>query len=315
MKEIKLQPIRENPANWEALSREIMRIMRTTLFLPLMKHLGKNSIKNSKMSLLDAIVSGQIKRVGKLFIGEFNSDISKQLKALGAKWDNVNKGWKLSALSEDIRNAVAEAERREELLRAKLIKELGNLQSKAIAEDIDIDKQFKRTVGYVDKEVKKTTQSLVVSPTLSPIAKSRLALQYTENLNKYIKDFRAEQIVELRKQVESHLFAGTRYEALASKITSAYGVSERKAQFLARQETNLLAAQVKEELYADAGIDEYEWQTVKGTASHPVRPMHKRLDGKRFKFSKPPITDDKGSRNNPGQDYNCRCTARPIVKF
>ena len=48
--------------------------------------------------------------------------------------------------------------------------------------------------------------------------------------------------------------------------------------------------------------------------------MHKELNdrsekGEVFKFSNPPIDSPNGSRHNPGQNYNCRCIAIPVVKF
>ena len=54
--------------------------------------------------------------------------------------------------------------------------------------------------------------------------------------------------------------------------------------------------------------------TVVGSPNHPVREMHKALAGKVFSWDDPPITNEKGDRNNPGQDYGCRCYARPIVE-
>ena len=42
--------------------------------------------------------------------------------------------------------------------------------------------------------------------------------------------------------------------------------------------------------------------------------MHKDLDGKIFEFANPPITNEKGDRNNPGEDWQCRCEAIPIVE-
>jgi hypothetical protein len=41
--------------------------------------------------------------------------------------------------------------------------------------------------------------------------------------------------------------------------------------------------------------------------------MHKALDGKRFKFSEPPVVNKKGERRNPGGDIQCRCVAIPVI--
>jgi SPP1 gp7 family putative phage head morphogenesis protein len=95
-------------------------------------------------------------------------------------------------------------------------------------------------------------------------------------------------------------------------------VSANKAKFLARQETSLMTTKLKETRYREAGVNEYKWKTVAGSKLHPVRPSHKILEGRIFRWDDPPITTPPGEavrRNNPGQDYNCRCFAQPIVRF
>ena len=46
--------------------------------------------------------------------------------------------------------------------------------------------------------------------------------------------------------------------------------------------------------------------------------MHKELNarsekGEIFDFRYPPIDDPNGSRHNPGENYNCRCVAIPVI--
>lgn len=123
--------------------------------------------------------------------------------------------------------------------------------------------------------------------------------------------------MKLRKQVMAAAFRGNRYDALVKTIQRSYGVTVSKAKFLAHQETNLLMAKFKETRYTDAGIVEYRWRCVTGSKLHPVRPSHKALDGKIFRFDDPPITtppSEAPRRNNPGEDYGCRCTAVPVVR-
>jgi SPP1 gp7 family putative phage head morphogenesis protein len=99
-------------------------------------------------------------------------------------------------------------------------------------------------------------------------------------------------------------------------IRESFGVTEKKAKFLARQETGLLMAKFKESRYTESGIHQYKWRCSAGSAKHPVRPSHKVLDGRVFRWDTPPITtapDEPQRRNNPGEDFNCRCVAIPIV--
>lgn len=316
MKEVKLQPIRDTPEQYEALERVILKALLSDIYRPIMSTLSVRHITtNSLFSVLDAIVYGDIQYVAGGFVGDFSSKISKELSAQGAKWDRLSKSWKidLSGLNVNIREAILIARSREEMLRHKVLSQLDTIAEAKVK--LDTASLFKRVEADVKRQFEEKARGLLISPRLSSEAKKQISEKYSDNLNLYIKDFKAKQVASLRKQVEQHVFAGNRNKSLAKELKASYGVTERKAKFLARQETQLLVAQLKETRYKDAGVDEYEWQCVKGTAAHPVRHMHEQLNGKRFRFSAPPITNPQGEHNNPGTDYNCRCAARPIIKF
>jgi hypothetical protein len=44
-----------------------------------------------------------------------------------------------------------------------------------------------------------------------------------------------------------------------------------------------------------------------------VRERHAELDGERFRWDDPPVTNEDGDENHPGEDYQCRCTAYPVL--
>ena len=118
-------------------------------------------------------------------------------------------------------------------------------------------------------------------------------------------------IVVVQKNVES----GERTLGLQRDIQKRYNVSASKAKFLARQETNLLGSEIQRQRYKAAGSEEYTWRTVVGTKNHPVRPSHKVLNNTIQRWDAPPITNAKGDRNHPRQDFGCRCQAIPIIRF
>ncbi len=102
------------------------------------------------------------------------------------------------------------------------------------------------------------------------------------------------------------------WDGLIPQIEARFDVSKNKATFLAEQETNLLVAKFREERFKETVGDEYTWMTSHDSR---VRHDHKVLDGQRFFFSTPPITNRvTGARNNPGEDFRCRCVARPVLK-
>lgn len=169
---------------------------------------------------------------------------------------------------------------------------------------------------FADIETKqKVLSQIVISPKFDEEQVSKIAKEYNNNMKLSIKGWTEEKVKELRSLVQEKVMNGERYEGLAKIIQESYGTTQSKAQFLARQETNLLTTKMKETRYESAGVSEYKWRCVAGSKDHPVRPMHKIHDNKIFRFDNPPIVDKKGNRKNPGEDYNCRCVAVPIVRF
>lgn len=91
-------------------------------------------------------------------------------------------------------------------------------------------------------------------------------------------------------------------------IQTTYGVSRRKAEFIARDQTAKLNGQIQKAQQEDAGITEYIWSTC---GDERVRKSHKALNGKKFSWKDAPVHAD-GRKCHPGQDYGCRCIGRPV---
>lgn len=97
---------------------------------------------------------------------------------------------------------------------------------------------------------------------------------------------------------------------IVREIQQVYGVSRRRAELIARDQTAKLNGQIQRAQQMDAGIEEYIWYSCRDSR---VRDSHKKLDGKKFSWKAPPIVDAKtGRRCHPGQDYQCRCIGRPV---
>ena len=99
--------------------------------------------------------------------------------------------------------------------------------------------------------------------------------------------------------------------AVARAIEEATGASESHARLLARDQTLKLYSQVTQERHQAAGVTEYVWRSSR---DERVRERHKALDGTRQKYSDPPVVDEAtGRRAHPGDDFQCRCTADPVL--
>lgn len=317
-----LGPIKEDPSDFERLEVAIRDLLKVEIYLPLMKELGApvNRLTNSTDDLIDAIRSGKIYFDRGQFRGRFNAATSRELKRIGAKWDRQQGSFKipLGSLSIEIKTAVQTAEHNLSKTFERINSKLREILPEKISDKLKIEKLFDTTLLKIDHEVTKSLRGMVVTPELSRDQRAKIAEDYTKNMRLYVKDFTEKEIVRLRKQIEKNAVSGKRYENLVKDIQESYNVTQNKAKFLARQETSLLMTKFKEIRYTDAGVKEYIWGCVAGSKNHPVRPWHKALEGKTFSWNHPPVTTKPGEpvrRNNPGQDYNCRCFARPVVKF
>jgi SPP1 gp7 family putative phage head morphogenesis protein len=285
----------------------------------------KNTLEPDSNPLIDAILKGQIYFQQGKFVGKFNASVSKELKSIGAKWNSKYLTWDIqrAKLNNEIKNAIDVSLSKFQQTAKKIDRKLAEIVPEEIADKVKIEHIFDTAIFKTENEFKKSIKNITVAPQLTAEGRAKLAKEYTENMKLHIRGWVKDEIVELRKKVKKQAFNGFRYDSLISDIQKSYQVSQKKAKFLARQETNLCLMKLKEIRYGDAGITQYKWRCVTGTALHPVRPRHKQLNdeslkGKLFSFDDPPITSEPGKtvrRNNPGEDFGCRCTAIPVVNF
>lgn len=328
-----LKPINNDPVDAEKLEAEILDAFKVLLFLPLLKLLDQSpKILNAKHTpLVEALRLGRITFYRGVFSGRFDAATSKELKSLGARWDRQESVWRLNleALPEEVRQVISISEAKFlgklKAIDAWITQKLQDFPA-TIADHLDVTKIFETALWKADQKLVKTLGIPQWSDTTAPIAvpaqitlerRERIAAEWRDNLEIPIKGFAQEEIETLRDLIEQHTFKGGRYESLVQTIKRRYGVTQSKAKFWAQQETALLVTKFKETRYTDAGILEYRWACVRGSAAHPVRPAHKVLEGKIFRWDDPPITSEPGEavrRNNPGQDFHCRCSAIPVVR-
>lgn len=314
-----LKPIRESSEDFEALEKEILDLLRREIYLPLIKLLNvpRRTIQNEDDEIARAIQSGKLVFYRGKFTGKLNGVLTKQLKIIGATWDKKQQAFTMpqNDLPMNVKQAIQMSQARFDEKIGKASKYLKDLVPEEISEKLNASNFFDKAIFKTNQKLEETVKNITVTPQLTPEHRKRIADEYSENMKLYVKDFTEKEIKSLRQKVMEHAGQGIRHEALAADIEDSFGVSERKAKFLARQETSLLMTKFKQIRYEDAGVKRYIWRAVKGTTAHPTRPMHKSLDGTEHAWSDPPVDDPNGSRHNPGQNYNCRCVAIPVVKF
>ncbi len=317
-----LRPIKESVRGFDAVEKRIRTKFRELLYLPILREISSKppKLENDDDPLAAALLRGDIRYEGGIFTGTFAAETSKRLRALGAVWDPKRKVFRLPArkLPHEIRYAASISQGRFEKVLAAIDKKLSQILPEEIAGAIRVADLFDKAIWKTDKAVATTLRRITVAPELTVGQRQKIAEEWQENMDLWIKDFAEKEIRDLREKVRKAAFAGQRRETLVGTIQKSYGVTKAKARFLAKQETSLLVANLKETRYTDAGITEYKWGCVTGSPLHPVRPSHKKLEGRIFSWKDPPITtapNEPARRNNPGKDYGCRCFAIPVVNF
>lgn len=102
---------------------------------------------------------------------------------------------------------------------------------------------------------------------------------------------------------------GTRATQVAEALANTEQVTGSAAVRLARTEVAKASAALTQARAAAVGVDNYVWRTA---LDGDVRPSHAEMEGQVCSFSDPPEVGDEGA-HGPGEIYNCRCYAEPIV--
>jgi len=113
-----------------------------------------------------------------------------------------------------------------------------------------------------------------------------------------------------------------RVEVLAEEIARSFDVSESRAALIARDQTLKANSDLIQLRQQQVGVTEYIWtssrdERVRGRPGgkwEKSKANHWVLDGTRQLWLVAPVTNpDTGDTNHPGQDYQCRCTATPVI--
>jgi SPP1 gp7 family putative phage head morphogenesis protein len=105
------------------------------------------------------------------------------------------------------------------------------------------------------------------------------------------------------------LIDGTNLNDLTTKIydimSERTDVTDSRARLIARDQTAKLNGELTQIRQQDLGVESYVWRTV---GDERVRDTHEENDGQTFAWSDPPA-----ETGHPGEDYQCRCWAEPIL--
>lgn len=125
-----------------------------------------------------------------------------------------------------------------------------------------------------------------------------------------IKSIGAEMLTDVHRVVSRSVREGRRASELRELLVERFDVTESRADLIARDQTLKANSALTRVRHEQAGIDQYVWSTSK---DERVRQSHQILEGRIFSWAEPPVTNPNGDRNNPGEDFQCRCVAIPVL--
>ena len=102
---------------------------------------------------------------------------------------------------------------------------------------------------------------------------------------------------------------GTSLRTVRKQLTDKFGIEDRRAGRIARDQVASWNADLNELRQSEAGVTEYIWRSSK---DERTRPLHKALEGRTFKWGKP---TDAENGLPPGKPIMCRCTAEAVIVF
>ena len=120
-----------------------------------------------------------------------------------------------------------------------------------------------------------------------------------------IKSIRSQYLDKVQNAVMQAMVKGTLNKDLATQIKDFGKTTEKRAMFIARDQSSKLNAALTQARHEDVGIKKYMWST---SLDERVRDSHADKEGLVFEYANPPA--DTG---HPGHDFNCRCVAIPVL--
>ena len=209
---------------------------------------------------------------------------------------------------------VRSAQKLKELAYAGMIDFIHNIEGEKVArvvDEINIDKEVRKYLDRVRMEIRSSVGN--VQGLDEEMKWQTLTKRLVDNIKHEVGSVggfeierfkvRGVELLESSNVQDMENWFGTRY---------CGAVVERRVDIRVESEAKKIQVDSMSQILPQAGMEYYVWTTRRDSK---VRPDHARLEGRICNWNDPPVVDLRsGRRRHPGEDYNCRCTAAPMVK-
>lgn len=143
---------------------------------------------------------------------------------------------------------------------------------------------------------------------MTPAMRDALNASITENIN-LIKSIPEQYLKNVEGAVMRSYSVGRDLETMVKDIRDIHPVTKRRAELIARDQSNKANAVIQRTRQLELGVTEAIW--MHSHAGKNPRPDHVAANGKRYKIAEGCKIG--GEYIYPGEEINCRCTSRPIL--
>jgi SPP1 gp7 family putative phage head morphogenesis protein len=144
---------------------------------------------------------------------------------------------------------------------------------------------------------------------LAESAIGAVARQLQREQVELIKSLPLEAGLRAQKLAQEAQMGGKRASEVAAELARTEEVTASRATLIARTEIAKANATITTARAKFVGATHYIWRTAEDA---DVRDSHAAMEGKIFRFDDPPYVEGEGN-HGPGEIYNCRCFAEPII--
>lgn len=130
-----------------------------------------------------------------------------------------------------------------------------------------------------------------------------------------IESIPTQYLAQVSNIVMGNMRAGLRPSAIVDTLQQQFGITQRRAKMIARDQTAKVNGEISSKRQQAAGYSYFRWVTSK---DERVRDRHQEIAEKVTRYGKgiyrwdnPPLSD-KGEPIIPGGDYSCRCTSQAV---
>lgn len=174
-----------------------------------------------------------------------------------------------------------------------------------------VDQAEQRALGASLKDL---SGGLTLKTDIMPAAlKEAMTASIAENVN-LIKSIQSQYHTQIEGIALRSIQPGGRGAAEIKEGLLRYkGVTERRANFIAEDQTKKIQNAMNVERSKALGITKGKWLHSGG--GKEKRPKHVAFSGKIFDLNDPPAIGDKGQKVMPATEPGCRCTFTPVLDW